>query len=141
MGRWDEYFETCWRRQVWAPASWKEFRGPAEAVVCETRDPGIRFPSWHVHLFEDGIIVDMKVACAQDVKKMLRRQAKEVVGKRWATKHEYEELTDGVWVEPLQALPIRKTNQKMTAKHVNVARKLIVEGGCTQQRLYDLWLV
>ena len=46
------------------------------------------------------MIVDMKVACAQDVKKMLRRQAKEVVGKRWATKHEYEELTDGVWVEP-----------------------------------------
>ena len=124
-----------------APASWKEVRGPAEAVVCETRDPGIRFPSWHVHLFEDGIIVDMKVACAQDVKKMLRRQAKEVVEKRWATKHEYEELTDGVWVEPLQALPIRKTNQKRTAKHVNVARKLIVEGGCTQQRLYDLWLV
>ena len=65
---------------------------------------------------------------------MLRRQAKEVVVKRWATKHECEELTDGVWVEPLQALPIRKTSQKRTAKHV---RKLIVEGGCTQQTLYD----
>ena len=69
---------------------------------------------------------------------MLRRQAKEVVGKRWITKHEYEELTDGVCVEPLQALPIRKTSQKRTVKHANVARKLIVEGGCTLQRLYDL---
>ena len=125
MGRWDEDLETCWRRQVRAPASWKEVRGPAEAVVCETRDLGIRFPSWHVHLFEDGIIVDMKVAYTQDMKNMPRRQAKEVVEKRWATKHEYEELTDGVWVEPLLALPTRKTNQK-------------IEGGCTQQRLYDL---
>ena len=46
----------------------------------------------------------MSLVCPQDVKKMLNRQAKDVAVKRRATKHGYQELKDGVWVEPLNAL-------------------------------------
>ena len=41
---------------------------------------------------------------------------------------EYEMFKDGVWVEPLKALLMRKTNPVCTVNHVNVDRKLIVEG-------------
>ena len=38
-------------------------------------------------LFEEGVIVDMKVVCPQGVENMLKHRAKEVAGKRCATKH------------------------------------------------------
>ena len=47
-------------------------------------------------------------------------------------------LEDGAWVEPLEALPKRKSILKWIAENVNVARKLIVEDGWTQKRLYDI---
>ena len=60
MGRWTEDLEKCWRRVgegcVWEAASRKQVRGPAGAVVCETRD----CPRWHALLFEEGVIVVMK---------------------------------------------------------------------------------
>ena len=74
-------------------------------MVCENRDLGIGFPSCPALLFEEGVIVDMNVVRPQDVKTTLRSPAKAVAGKRWATKHECAELEDGVWVEPLKALP------------------------------------
>ena len=43
-------------------------------------------------LFEEGVIVNMKVVCPQDVKKMPKGPAKEVDGKKWATKHACEEF-------------------------------------------------
>ena len=80
----------------------------------------------------------MSLVCPQDVKKMLNRQAKDVAMKRRATKHGYQELKDGVWVEPLKAL--WKGGHKWTTHHVNVARKLIVEGGWKLKRWYDMGL-
>ena len=78
MERWDEDLEKCWRKQVWKTASWKQVRGPAGAVVCATRDSGIGFPSWHALLFEEGVIVDVKAVCPQDVKNMVKRLAKQL---------------------------------------------------------------
>ena len=49
--------------------------------------------------------------------------------KRWAAKHECEELKEGVWLEPIQAMLRRKTNEPWTDNHRNVMRKLVVEGG------------
>ena len=80
----------------------------------------------------------MSSVCPQDVKKMLNRQAKDVAVKRRATKHGYQELKDRVWVEPLNAVVER--SQRWTTQHVNVARKLIVEGGWKQKRWYDMGL-
>ena len=69
-------------------------RGLAGAVLCETGDLGIKWPWWHTFIFEEQIKVDTRENCPQDVKKMLK-QARSVYWKRWAAKHECEELKDG----------------------------------------------
>ena len=43
-------------------------------------------------------LVDMRVVCPQDVKKMLLKQVRLVYWKKWAAKHECEELKEGVWL-------------------------------------------
>ena len=71
----------------------------------------------------------MGVVCPHDVKKMLVKQAQMVYWKKWAAKHECEELNEGVWLEPFQALLQSKTNEAWTDMHRNVTSKLVVEGG------------
>ena len=43
-----------------------------------------------------------------------------------------------MWLEPIQAVLRRKTNDVRTDRHRHVSRKLVVEGGCVQKRLYDI---
>ena len=59
----------------------------------------------------------------KDVKRMLSQQARTVYWKKWAGKHEYEELKEDIWLEPALALPRKKTKEDGTEKHRNVARK------------------
>ena len=64
-----------------------------------------------------------------------KRCAEDVVGTgkinlhRWAAKHEYEEVKEGIWLEPALALLRKKTKEKWTEKVRNVARKLFLGGG------------
>ena len=44
-------------------------RGPAGAVVYETRDLGIKWRQWHTLMFEEQVKVDLSVVCFQDVAK------------------------------------------------------------------------
>ena len=73
--------------------------------------------------------------CAlKDVKKMLLQQAR----KKWAAKHECEELKEGIWLEPALALLRKKTNEEWTEEHRKVARKLVLEGGWVQKKVFDI---
>ena len=67
-----------WRKQLIEVQTWKQVRGPAGAVMCETRDLGIMWPQWHTLLFEGQVAVDMSAVSPQDVKKMLLKQARMV---------------------------------------------------------------
>ena len=49
--------------------------------------------------------------CPKDVEKMLLKQARSAYWKKWAAKHEYEELKEGVWLEPALALLRQKTKK------------------------------
>ena len=106
--------------------------------VCETRELSIMWPQWHTRMFEGQEKVDMRVVCPQDVKNMLLQQAKTTYWRRWAAQHECEELKKGVWLDPSRALLQRKTEEEWTEKHRNVMRKLVVEGGWVQKRLYHI---
>ena len=55
-----------------------------------------------------------------------------------AAKHEYEELKEGVWLEPALALMRKKTKEGGNEHHRNVARKFFLEGGWVQKRLFDI---
>ena len=90
----------------------------------ETRDLGIKWRQWHTLMFEEQVKVDLRVVCPQDV-----------------AKHECEDVKEGVWMEPSQAVLRRRTKEARTDKHRNVTRKLVVEGGWVQKSFYDHWLV
>ena len=69
---------------------------------------------------------------------MLVQQARSIHWKKWAAKHDYEEM-EGIWLEPYLALLRKKTNEEWTETHRNVARKLFLEGGCWEQKkLFDI---
>ena len=69
----------------------------------------------------------MKNVCPKDVKKMLLQQARTVYWKKWAAKHEYEEIEGGYLAG---AGSVRnKTKEVWTEKHRHVARKLVLEAG------------
>ena len=42
----------------------------------------------------------MRYVCPKDVKKMLLQQARTAHWKKLGAKHEYEELKEGIWLEP-----------------------------------------
>ena len=66
------------------------------------------------------------------------QRARSVYWKKWAAKHEYEELKEGAWLDPGLALLRKNVMENWTEKHRNVARKIFLEGGWTQKRLFDI---
>ena len=66
-------------------------------MMCETRDLGIKWPHWHTLIFSDETRIDMRFVSPKDGKKMLVQRARSVYWKKWAAKHEYEELKEGAW--------------------------------------------
>ena len=65
--------------------------------MCETRDLCIKWPCWHSLVFSDEVKIDMRFVCPKVVKKMLVQAARKVSWKKWAAKHECEELKEGAW--------------------------------------------
>ena len=61
----------AWMKHVREFQMWRQVRGPAGAVMCETRDLGIKWPHWHTLIFKGDRKIDMKYVCPEDVKKML----------------------------------------------------------------------
>ena len=89
-------------------------------------------------IFGNYMKIDMKFVCPKDVKKMLVQTARSVFWKKWAAQHEHEELKDRAWLEPGLALLRKKVRENWTEKHRNVARKIFLEGGWTQKRLFEI---
>ena len=110
-GQWRHEQEEAWMRQIREVQTWKQVGGPAGAVMCETRDLVIRWPHWHTLVLSDETKIDMRHVCPRDVKKMLVQRARSVYWKKWAAKHELEELKEGAWIEPALAF-LRKKNER-----------------------------
>ena len=66
-GKWSYEQKEAWMRQIREVQTWKQVRGPAGAVMCETRNLGIRWPQWHTLMFSDEIKIDMRFVCPKDV--------------------------------------------------------------------------
>ena len=67
----------------------------AGAVLCEARYLGTKWRQWHTLIFEEQVQLDMRYVCPRDAKKKLLKQARTTFWKKWAAKHEYEELMEG----------------------------------------------
>ena len=96
IGKWPVEQKEAGMNQAPEVQTWRQVRGPAGAVVCETRDFGIKWPDWNTLVFEGDRRTDVSYVCPKDVKKMLLQQARTVCWKKWAAKHEYEELKEGI---------------------------------------------
>ena len=68
---------------------------------------------------------------------MLSKQARMVCRKKWAAKHECEELKAGFWLEPIQSMLRRKTNEFLDKK----APKCDVGGRTGSEENVRYWLV
>ena len=112
--------------QIFEVQVWKQARGPARSVMCETRDLGTKVATMHTLIFEGQVRVDMRYVCPKDVKKMFLGQAS-TYWRKWAAKQENEELKEGIWLESALALLRKKTEGGWTEKHRNVPRKLLLE--------------
>ena len=64
--------------------------------------------------------VYMRVVCPRDVKKMLRKLARTTYWRKWASRHDSEELMEGVRFDPLKAMLRKKIMKNWTDKHRNV---------------------
>ena len=92
--KWSHELKETWMRQIHEVQTWKQVRGPAGAVMCETRDLGKKRPHWHTLIFSNDTKIDMRFVCPEDVKMMLVQTALSVYWKKWSVKHEYEELKE-----------------------------------------------
>ena len=61
---------------------WRQVRGPAGAVRCETNDLGTKWPHWHTLILEGDKRNDMIHVYPKDVRKMLWQQARAVYWKK-----------------------------------------------------------
>ena len=101
--------KEAWLRQIFEVLTGRHVRGPARAVMCDTSNLGSKWPQWHTPIVEGQVHVDMTYVCPNDVKKMLLGQARSTFWRKWAAKHQYEELKEGIWLEPTLALLRRRT--------------------------------
>ena len=119
-GKWHHEQREASMRQVREVQMWRQVRGLAGVVMCETRDLGVNWPHWHTLIWD---------LFAQNVKNMLLQHAGTVCWKKWAAKHEYEYLKEGFWLEPALALFRKKTKEaweqkaKNSKKRVEVAKR------------------
>ena len=65
----------------------------------------------------------MRYVCPKDVKKMLLQWARTVHWKKWAAKHEIEELKEGVYTGLNHVVRVSNHRKKLkNEKHRNVAK-------------------
>ena len=69
-GKWHHERKEAWVRQIQEVQVRRQVRGPTGAVMCETRDLGIKWPHWHTLIFSDETRIDMICVCPFDVEKM-----------------------------------------------------------------------
>ena len=70
-----------------------------------------KVPQWHSFTIDGQVRVDMRHVCPKDVNTMLMKQARLTHWRKWAAKHEYEELKEGIWLEPALAMLRRRTKE------------------------------
>ena len=53
-GKWSHELKEAWMMRIREVQTWKQVRGPAGALMCETRDLGIKWPYWHTLISGNG---------------------------------------------------------------------------------------
>ena len=122
-GKWSDEQKEAWMRQIREVQTWIQVRGRAGAVMCETRDLGIKWPYWHTLMFSQEIQIDMRFVCPKNVKKSAGA---------WGPFNLLEEVDSKVREQRVEresmngtrAISLAKVRENGTEKHRNVFRKI-----------------
>ena len=69
IGKWHHEQKEVWMNQICEVQMWRQVRGPAGEVMCESRDLGIEWPQWHTLVLEGDGRIDMRYVperCEED---------------------------------------------------------------------------
>ena len=90
--------KNTWLNQIREVQMWRQVRRLAEALMCETRDLGIKWPQWRTWIVEGEVRIDMIHVCPKDVKNMLVMARKQTGDSRCFQKvgAKSENLKEGV---------------------------------------------
>ena len=124
MRKWCLEEKDASMNQVFEVQMWRQVRGPAGAVMCETRDLGIKWPHRHTLIFEVDRRVDMRCVSPKDVKKILVQHARSVYWKKWAAKHEHEELKEGNLAGAGSGIAVEETKRRVVRKASTCGQKI-----------------
>ena len=113
-GKWNHEHREAWMKKVREVLTWRQVRGPAGAVMCQTRDFGYqvaasaRLDIRRRQKNRHGISVPKR--CKEHAVAAGQSRLLEKVG---SAKHEYEELKEGIWLERALALLRKKTKERL----------------------------
>ena len=94
-------------KQIQEVQMWRQVRGLAGAVMCETRDR---------YNMAALAYIDFSALKQELTKKMLVQRDRSVYLKKWAAKHEHEEQKEGVCLEPAPATLRKIVREDWTEK-------------------------
>ena len=72
--------KEAWMRQIREVLTWKQVRGPAGTVMCETHDLGIQWPYWLMLIFCNYVKIDMRFVCPKMSKRCWCRRPVQFTG-------------------------------------------------------------
>ena len=102
-----------------------------------TSNLGITWPQWRTLIFEGQERVDMRYACPQKFEEDVAGTSKiNLPGE--VCSETRERGIEGGTLAPALALLRKKTKEGWTVLHRNTARKLVLEEGWVQKRLFDI---
>ena len=133
IGKWYTKQQEAWLNQIREVQMWRQMRGPAGAVMCETGGLGIQWPQWHTLTFEGEASIDMRYVGPEDVKRTLVQQARSAYWKKLAAKH--------IWLEPDLALLRKKTKGQWTEKTSKCCEEIISGRRLGAEETLRHWLV
>ena len=111
IGTWPDEQREAWMNQALEVQTRRQVRWPAGAVMCETRDLGIKWPHRQSLIFEGEVRIDMRCSCNGPGQFIGRR------GQQGTRKKKEEEWT----------------------KNIEMLRgNYFLEGGWVQKRLFDI---
>ena len=130
--------QAAWKRQAVKmnkKPAWGKVEGPAGAVRMQMRDLGWKWPSWSTMISEEGLVMDLREICPDDLKQMALRDSERNMWKRWCAKDGNQHLAPEPFMEPIQQW-LKKGGQHSPGQAV--VAQAVACGMWTQERGYKL---
>ena len=136
-----EVLQRAWRRQqqeVGMKRRWAAVRGPAGACIMSLPRAGWCWPRWDTFRSREGLLLDLREVCPQDVKAMVLLDVEAELWARWTAQPGREQLAPMPLIAPLVTTLRRPVTDGWGPHARNAARQAVVHGPWTQSELFAI---